>query len=349
MFNLKFADLQQHNDLQKIKLKENVTEIGELKRLIDDHIKESNTIKIELANLHSQQSENEVEKQTFITKLKNENEKNVAQIFSLEEEARDLKTKLASCESELANVQTDFASYKVRAQSVLRQNQAKDSSGEEELKEELALLQQTKDDLTAKLEYSSEQQRHLQHTIDELKSEKQTLQERYKKLLQLLEETRQQIETVQNDSRKQNQEHQEALKTQRLQIDTLNNCFKMQIDEMQQKHEEELSKLKMAKNAKEVDGYEGAGGVGPAKTSPLSNEQRIEMLMMERQAGEGSESTSSLQNRKISTTSRSKLELIPLDELLNNSFEDDVDVTATNEIEPDITVTKEKLAVQQSR
>lgn len=324
-------------------MKENNSEISELKRIIDDHVKESNTIKIELANLQSQQSENEVEKQKFVSKLKNENEKNVAQIFGLEEEVRDLKSKLSTCEQELANIQSDFASYKVRAQTVLRQNQAKDSSSEEELKEELALLQQTKDDLTSKLEHSSEQQRHLQHTIDELKGEKQNLQERYKKLLQLIEETRQQMESIQNENRKQTQEHQESLKMHRLQIDTLNNCFKKQIDEMQQKYEKEISNLKTVKPS--ADGEDVARG--PVKSSPLSDEQRIEMIMMERQAGEGSENTSSLQMRKVSNASRSKHELIPLDELLNNSFEEE-EIDATD-MEIEDTVSKEKFAVQQSR
>lgn len=117
-------------------------EIGELKRIIDDHVKEANHIKIELANLQSQQSENEIEKQKFIVKIKTENELNVTKILALEEEVQDLRNKLSGCEHELANVQTDFASYKIRAQAVLRQNQTKDSSSEEDLKEELVILSQ---------------------------------------------------------------------------------------------------------------------------------------------------------------------------------------------------------------
>lgn len=335
--------------MQKIKLKENNTEIIELKRIIDDHVKESNTIKIELTNLQSQQSENEIEKQKFVSKLKSENEKNVAQIFALEEEVRDLKTKLSGCEQELANIQTEFASYKVRAQTVLRQSQAKDSSNEDELKEEMFLLQRSKDDLLAKLDHSNAQQRHLQHTIDELNGEKQNIQERNKKLLQLVDETRQQIDTLQNENRKQTQEHQEALKHHRLQVDTLSNCFKTQIDELKQKHEQEIAELK-SKTLRSIEIDGASRNVAPSKNTSMTDEQRIELIMMERQAGEGSESTTSGPTQKVSQTFRNRHELIPLDELLNNSFEEEQEINDdVNESALQDTVTKEKLAAQQSR
>lgn len=330
--------------MQRIKLKENTSEITELKRIIDDHVKEANYIKIELTNLQSQQSENEVEKQRFISKLKTENENNVTKILSLEEEVRDLRTKLNSCEQELANVQTDFASYKVKAQAVLRQNQSKDSSSEEELKEELAILTQTKDDLNAKLAHASELQRHLENTIEELKGEKTNLQDRCKKLLQLLDESRQQIEQVQTENRKQTQEHHEALKMHRLQVDTLNNCFKNQIEDMQKKHEEEIAALKSTKAAKSVD-VPDTGMLSLAKGAQLTTEQRIELIMMERQEGEGSECTSSSNQRKTSN-SRGKHEVIPLDELLNNTLDEELETTEHYE---EKSIPKEKFEAQQSR
>lgn len=321
-------------------------EITELKRKIDDHVKEANHIKIELTNLQSQQSENEVEKQRYILKLKTENENNLANNLSLEAEVRDLRTKLNNCEQELANVQTDFASYKIKAQAVLRQNQLKDSSSEEELKEELAILTQTKEELNAKLAHSSEYNRRLENTIEELKGEKTNLQDRCKKLLQLLDETRQQSETIQTESRKQIQEHHEALKMQRLQVDTLNNCYKNQIDEMQKKYEDEIAALKSmatAKVQKHTDNHDT--GLSLAKGAQLTTEQRIELLMMERQDGEGSECTSSSKQRKVSNA-RGKHEVIPLDELLNNTFEEEFESTEQNE---ERTISTEKFEAQQSR
>lgn len=317
-----------------------------MKRIIDDHVKESNQIKIELANLQSQQSENEIEKQRFISKLKTENESNITKILSLEEEVRELRSKLSNCEQELANVQTDFASYKIRAQSVLRQNQSKDSSSEEELKEELAILAKTKEDLTAKVSHATEQQRRLENTIEELKGEKTNLQDRCKKLLALLDETRQQIENVQADNRKQSQEHQEALKMQRLQVDTLNNCFKAQITELQNKYEEEIAVLKTTRPTKSADVNDG--NLSLAKGAQLTTEQRIELLMMERQDGEGSECTSSVNPRKISNATRDKHEVIPLDELLNNTLDEELETTEIEHGDEKF-IPKEKFEAQQSR
>lgn len=341
-------EYQQQSELQRIKIKENGIEISEMKRKIDDHVKEANHIKIELANLQSQHSENEIEKQQLISKLKNENEKNVSKMLSLEEEVQDLRTKLSSCEQELANVQTDFASYKIRAQAVLRQNQSKDSSSEEELKEEVAILAQAKDDLTKKLAHTTEQQRRLESTIDELKGEKANLQERCKKLLSLLDESRQQIESIQAESRKQTQEHHEALKTHRLQMDTLNNCFKNQIEEMQKKHDEEIAALKSKPITKAVENADAA--VSHAKGAQMTTEQRIELLLMERQDGEGSEcTTTSTHPRKTSTTGRGKHEVIPLDELLNNTTFDEEQPTVDQDEQGEKVIPIEKFEAQQSR
>lgn len=320
-------------------------EISELKRIIDEHVKEANHIKIELANLQSQQSENEIEKQKLMSKLKNEDEMNVSKILTLEEEVQDLRTKLSGCEQELANVQTDFASYKIRAQAILK-NQSKDSSNEEELKEELAILTQAKDDLNKKLSHTTEQQRRLETTIDELKGEKTNLQERCKKLLSLLDESRQQIETIQTENRKQTQEHHEALKMHRLQVDTLNNCFKNQIDEMQKKYDEEIAALKSTTIAKSTENVDAA--LNLAKGAQMTTEQRIELLMMERQDGEGSECTTSTHPRKVSGTVRGKHEVIPLDELLNNTFDEELPSVEQDEHDEKV-VPIEKFEAQQSR
>lgn len=340
------SEYQQQNELQQIKIKENGLEISELQRLIDNHVKETNQIKIELANLQSLQSENEIEKQKFISKQSTENENNVTKILALEEEVRELRVKLNSTEQELGSVQTDFATYKIRAQAVLRQNQSKDSSSEEELKEEITLLMQAKEDLNKKLAHASEQQRRFESTIDELKGEKANLQERCKKLLQVLDETRQQIDTMQTENRKQMQEQHEALKTQRLQVDTLTNCFKTQIEELQKKHEEEISVLKSTTAPKLMDVSES--NLSLAKGAQLTTEQRIELLMMERQDGEGSECTTSVQPRKMSTITRDKHEIIPLDELLNNTFDEEEENTGHDE-DGEKAIPKEKFEAQQSR
>lgn len=304
-------------------------------------------MKIELTNLQSQQSENEIERQQFIARLKTDNEKSVSQQFALEDEVRDLRAQLAACEHELANVQTEFASYKVRAQTVLRQNQSRDASDDEELREELALLKRAKDDLTAKLSGSGEHQKRLSHTIDELKAEKQTLHERCKKLLQVVDETRQQFEAAQSDGRKEAKEYQETVKTHRLQIDTLNNCFKKQMDDMQKRHDDQMAAVKAAKAMGKPEHVEQGAVQGKAAVCPEL--QRIEMIMSERQAGEGSESTlTTSQSRQVSGQARGKHDLIPLDELLSHSYEEEAEAD-TSEPHSDKFVAIDKYQAEQTR
>lgn len=354
------TESQQECELLRIKLRDSNNELTEAKQTIDANARELALKKVELANLLSEQSQFEVEKQKLITQWKGESEKNFGQLFILEEQVRELTAKSNTAEQELIQVQTEFANYKVRAQSVLRQNQSKDSSAEKEMREEMDLLTRSKDEIAAKLTAMAEQNRQLNTTVDELRAEKQSVHDRCRKLLDLLDETRQQMDTVQSEMRKQTQEHQEALKTHRLQIDTLNGCFKRQIDEMKLAHDEQLSEWK-AKAAAVIRGDHLNGNVGANDSNesrvderatyetPLSEEQqRIEMILTERQSGEGSESTGSL--RKISNArARLRRELIPLDELLLEDQEDADDQLEAPMSLLDVEAAKEKLAVQQSR
>lgn len=352
------SESQQECELLRIKLRDSLNELTETKQTVDANGRELALTKVELANLLSEQSQFEVDKQKIITQWKNESEKNVGQLFTLEEQLRELTVKYNAAEQELVQVQTEFTNYKVRAQSVLRKNQSQDYSTEKELREEIDLLTRTKDEMAAKLTAMTEQNRQLNATTDELRAEKQNLHDRCRKLLDLLDETRQQIDVVQSEMRKQTQEHQEALKTHRLQIDTLNGCFKRQIDEMKSVHEEQLAEWKskaaavvrgdhLNGNADVLDSNKFRTDERTSYDTPLSGEQqRIEMILTERQAGEGSESTVSL--RKISST-RNRRELIPLDELLFEDQEDADDQLEESTSMLDVEAANDKLAVQHSR
>lgn len=347
------SESQQENELMRIKLRDSVNELAEAKQTIDANNRELALKKVELANLVSEQSDFEVNKQKLITQWKNESEKNVGQLFALEEQVRELTVKYNATEQELVQVQTEFANYKVRAQSVLRQNQSHDSSMEKELREEIDFLTKTKDELAAKLTAMAEQNRQSTTAADELRVEKQSLHDRCRKLLDLLDEARQQTDSVHGEMRKQTLEHQEALKTHRLQIDTLNGCFKKQIDELKTTHEEQLVAWQSKVAAASRGDHSNANAIAlenhkvRAGDTPFSEEQqRVEMILTERQAGEGSESTGSL--RKMSNT-RNRHDLIPLDELLFEDQEDADDRMDESVATMDVAATKEKLAVQQSR
>lgn len=353
------SESQQASEFLRIKLRDSVNELIEAKQTADANARELALKKVELANLLSEQSQFEVDKQKLMTQWKNESEKNVGQLFMLEEQVRELTAKYNAAEQELVQVQTEFANYKVRAQSVLRRNQSHDSSIEKELREEIDLLTRAKDEIAAKMTAMAELNRQLNTTTDELRAEKQSLHDRCKKLLDLLDETRQQMDGVQSEMRKQTQEHQEALKTHRLQIDTLNGCFKRQIDEIKSAHDEQLAewKTKAAPVARSDHLNGNAGALNGNKlrrvaerasyeTSSSEEQQRIEMILTERQAGEGSENTGSL--RKISNA-RNRHELVPLDELLFENQENADDQLDEPMSALDVAAAKEKFAVQQSR
>lgn len=149
-----------------------------------------------------------------------------------------------------------------------------------------------------------------------------------------------------SENRKLSQEHHEALKLHRLQVDTLNNCFKNQIEEIQRKHEGEMQK----KHDQEIAANSTTATKRTDNGAHMSTEQRIELLMMERQDGEGSEcTTTSTHARKISSAARSKHEFpIPLDELLNNTFNEELPNVEQDEHDEKV-VPKEKFEAQQSR
>lgn len=334
--------------LLRLKLKESNSELNESKETIERLTRDASSIKMDLASLQGEQSQFECDRQKLISKLTTENEQSFGQLISLQEQIREMQTKLSATELELVNVQTEFAGYKVRAQSVLRKNKAKDSSVEEELKEEIEQLTKTNGDLQTKWNLLNEQHRQLNERHVELQKDKQNLHDRCKKLIELLDESREQTEKLQSDCRQLAEDHQEALKAHRLQMNALNGCYKTQIDELKQTHEEEIRQLKTATTASDAINANllAMKTKENAKMShQLTTEQQIDLLITERQSGEGSESTSSFPMRK---TSRNRRDLIPLDELLSGSFEenDDDDVI---EPMPNVEAIKEKLNVQHTR
>lgn len=346
--------------MQQIKIKESEHEKFELKHKIDEFQQENNSLKSEIADVRQELSQYTVDKEKLIVTLQSESEKNIRQLFAFEDEIRNLKTRLNETDQELVNVKTEYAAYKVRAQAVLRQNQSKDSSNEDELKEELATALKTNENVSAKLAAAIVQNRTFEGQLSDVNRDKDSLKLRCKELLQLLDESRRQLETLQEESHRQMKENNEALKLQRVQIDTLNSCYKNQAVEMEAKHAQEVLLLRATiketdmKSKHVTETASGNQHLQQPRQPPLTDEQRIDLILSERQEGEGSESTASVQTagqRKISAA-RGKRELIPLDELLSASFDDEeLVVEAERPISPtiDLRETKDKLNMQESR
>ncbi|XP_055607968.1 GRIP and coiled-coil domain-containing protein 2-like [Uranotaenia lowii] len=340
-------ELKKNVDLQQEKLRVSEHQRGELNVELAQLKVDFERIKIEMETGKVELNEAITEKEKSCGVFEAEKSKILKQVYSLESELSSLKETLAEKEQELEDNKAEFASYKIRAQSVLRQNQSKDNSREQELMEEVETVRKTLEVTQSKFQTFSQQLMDANKSCEELKADKVRLQARCKELHELLEVGRLQNETLMEEIRGSNLNHQEALKTQRLQNETLVNCYKKQLEDMQEKHTQELkelqSQIKQQQPRDVMDSTDSKnnnfqpGLLGPIpKGQHISDEQKISLLLMEREECEGSESTSSQNgatggtHRKISNSShhqqlrsqRSNRDLIPLDELLNSSFDD---------------------------
>ncbi|XP_052891679.1 GRIP and coiled-coil domain-containing protein 2 [Anopheles moucheti] len=342
-------ELKQEVDIQQGKLRQSEHQrmelTGQLEELSDEH----DRLKQKVENNRVELEQVAADKQKICGSLEMEKNTLLKQKLSIESELSELKKEMTGKQQELDDIRTEFASYKIRAQSVLRQNQNKDSGREKELEEELSQLRRSLDSVENKQQGLLKQITDLSKSNAEFKHERDRTQNRCKELLGLLEESRLHNESLMEESRKANLDHQEALKTQRIQHETLVQCYKKQLEEQQESHVREVEQLqKFMHNRSEVlsdslPGIEGRnnllnnniltmGSGGGTNRGPFTDEQRINLLLMEREDGEGSESTNLAAGnvipwrRKLSSSSatrgRNSRDVIPLDELLNTSFDD---------------------------
>uniref|UniRef100_A0A182UHY4 GRIP domain-containing protein n=1 Tax=Anopheles melas TaxID=34690 RepID=A0A182UHY4_9DIPT len=355
-------ELKQEVDAQQGKLRQSEHQRIELSDQLEELRDEHDRLKQKVENNRVELEQIAADKEKTCGSLEVEKNSLLKRNVALEGELSELRKELAGKQQELDDVRTEFASYKIRAQSVLRQNQNKDSSREKELEEEVSQLQRSLDAAEGKQQALAKQVSDLSRSNDELKNERDRTQARCKELLALLEENRLHIDSLMEESRKQSSDHQEALKTQRIQNETLVQCYKKQLEEQQETHSRELQQLQQTLRSRpeatldslaSVAGRStllnnnnlqspllGPGGSG-ANRATFTDEQRINLLLMEREDGEGSESTGlgaaggtvGTLRRKLSTSSRlgrSGRDVIPLDELLNTSFDDTASVAMTD-------------------
>lgn len=284
-------------------------------------------------------------------------------ISSLENSLDSLKKHSSSQESEIEGLKSEFASYKLRATSVLRSH-TKDLSKELELQDEIKTLQKTIENvesLKAKLteDYETLQKRH-----DELNEDKICLQKRCKELLETI--TRHSDEALE-ESRTRNQLHEESIKTYQQQIETLNTFYKKKLQETETLNEATVTQLKEKNQALEksvqqltmqasnsFDIFQMKSEEGKCVMTERDN------LLAQRTEAEGSEdfssqlSSSTFQSRRKHSKSNRDM-LMPLDELLNSSFDNN-----SNEVQEDafsnystraenVEVIKSKLAKEENR
>lgn len=174
---------------------------------------------------------------------------------------------------------------------MLRQNQTKESSREQELEEEMTNVQLAYEKLQKQLNSLVEHNKQLSANLEDMQQDKERMEQRCTELLKLLDESRINMDTLQEEGRRQNIEHQEALKAQRLQIDTLNMCYKKQISDLNENHSKELETIRKVQNQRD-DNRNRSAAVSEANKiyttfkNPSTDEQKIDWILSERQEGE---------------------------------------------------------------
>lgn len=134
-------------EANKQELKAYKTKINELESLLMEkdskiaevmHLQEN--IRIENEDLSSQLSTIIADNQKLINNVKSEKESLRIVNIGLEQKLRELQNEFNLKNDELSRIKEEHLAYKVRAQSVLRQNQTRDVGLEENLKEEIGTL-----------------------------------------------------------------------------------------------------------------------------------------------------------------------------------------------------------------
>ncbi|ETN66164.1 paraflagellar rod protein [Anopheles darlingi] len=256
-------ELKQEVDVQQGKLRQSEHKRLELMNQLEELRGEHDQAKQRVENNRVELEQVAAEKEKVCGTLEQEKNNLQKQTLALESELVELRKELAERHQEVQDVRTEFASYKIRAQSVLRQNQSKDSSREKELEEELNQAQRSLEMIESKQQQLGRQVAELSKSNEELKSEKERTQHRCKELLNLLEEARLQHETLLEESRKASLEQQEALKTQRIQNETLVQCYKKQLEELRESHGREMEQLQttLRLRAEAADGVNTGRGL----------------------------------------------------------------------------------------
>lgn len=253
-------------------------------------------------------------------------------VLVLESDVDKFKRLSANHEKALDDLRTEFASYKIRAQGVLRQSQTKDFSKEQEQHDEIVSLRQMTENFKHANSKITSELETLKKNFTEVVEDKIRLQNRCKDLLENLER---QSDEMTEESRNRNKHHEETIKAYQLQIDTLNAFYKKKIQDTEENYNIAINSFKEKINKLEKISPTPATSAFEPNALQLREEQKMNMLLMNREEAEGSEDQYSQSlafhpqpRRKISST-RSR-ELMPLDELLNSSFDDN-----SNEVNED--------------
>ncbi|KAJ8916179.1 hypothetical protein NQ315_016318 [Exocentrus adspersus] len=213
-------------------------QIHSLTQLLETSRSESEELSTELSKVIA-------EHQKTNAMLKNERDLLRSQTLGLQQNLRDAQDALKLKEDELRVILTEYEGYKVRAQSVLRQNQIRNIGLEEKLAEEVADLKVRNAQLNSDLEKTIDRIRALEEANDCLSFEKEESFKHVQELEMDVEEIKTQYAQLSNKYQTTVNEHTETVKSLRLHADTLSQCYRQQIAEQEVRHNKEIVELQI--------------------------------------------------------------------------------------------------------
>ncbi|KAK9711260.1 GRIP domain [Popillia japonica] len=295
----KFDKINGENEFNKKKLNELENNLSEKDNKLQDLTYAIEKIRSDNEDLSTQLSKSIAEHQKLTNSLREECDILKSKNMGLEQSLREVKDSLRMKEQEFSEMEKEYGGYKVRAQSVLRQNQNRDLGAEEKLTEEAASLRAQVDILTTQLNELRSTLDKTNTNSDKLQSERDELSARIKSLDLLIENQKESYEQLSAKHQQTLSEHAETIRGIKIHSDTLSQCYQQQIREQESRHNREIIELQSKLDR----------GSTPLENSPI-------IPTMPREEGEGSESVDSAPNNSIQP--------LPLDKLLSNETEHEV-------------------------
>ncbi|XP_045760555.1 GRIP and coiled-coil domain-containing protein 2 isoform X2 [Maniola jurtina] len=295
------------------------------------------------------------EKEKIIMSFGDERTELNNRVKKLEFKCAELNEKLQMTNIELADLKTEYTSYKVRAQAVLRQNQTIDHSQEEQLKEEAAALKAQVDTLTQKLATVQEQS-------SELSVEVEAGRKRLSEASAEAGRAHQRTARLQADLTRLSQQLESERSQHKLQVSTLTQCYKSQISDLEAKLQKETENLKKQIALLQENVRAGRSDEESSRDKYMlpvipreegsDGEMDINVSLIPREEGEGSESAPSPPLSKSILTSGGRRSPVPLERLLEEGVpeNDSLDTSSLGlTSDQEIAELRRKILAQQQR
>ncbi|KAM3966725.1 uncharacterized protein ACR2FA_012269 [Aphomia sociella] len=295
--------------------------ITKLENDLEDEKRKNEEADLEMTSLIS-------EKEKIIMSLGEEKVELNNKVKRLEFKCSELNENLRITNIELADLKTEYTSYKVRAQAVLRQNQTVDHSQEEQLKEEAAALRTQIETLTAKLTTALEQSAEQNAALESSSRRAAEASGDAARALQRTSRLQADLARISHQLDSERDHH-------KLQVTTLTQCYKTQISELEMKLQKETEALRKQLIAAQENLKAGKASalkesnhdqyILPVilKEDNSDGEMDINVSMIPREEGEGSESAPSPPPSKYLGAAGSGRSPVPLERLLEEGVPDD--------------------------